>query len=57
MPKASGGFKHIQVEGQELTELRATSAQRSFTVENGNVEDSAAPGYDQQSLRACGIIQ
>jgi len=57
-PKTSGGFKATKVEGQDLADLKASTANRSFTVNaQGKVVDNAAPGYDQESLRAGGFIQ
>ncbi len=56
---ASGAFKRIVIKGEkELLGLRASSAQRSYTIDaKGSVIDNAAPAYDQQALREAGSIR
>ena len=53
--KQNGGFKHVKLTAQEATDLQASQPQRSFTIQNGEVKDNIAPGYDPQSLRSSGF--
>jgi hypothetical protein len=57
VPKENGNFAKYKLTAQELTDLKASAGQRSFTVKEGSVEDNPAPGYSQESLRAGGFVQ